>query len=213
MRRVRIAFLAGDGGDVDDAAIVLFDHDRHDRLAAYEGAIEIDAQHLAPFVEVGFPHRLVDAGNAGIVDENINPAESFQRFVAGFFHRGEVGNIDLEGADAGADFLRGPLGEWLVVIPDRDLGAGGDKAFGDRAPKTLRAAGDDSAAAVQIDLVHEKKILSILDLVVRSALACLEPRGATRPLPSRRGKTPLLRMRFSLQRPDAVDTQRNAGRK
>src|SRR5258705_4267449 len=40
------------------------------------------------------------------------------------------------------------------MIPDRDLGAGGDKALGDGAPKSLRAAGDDGAAAVQIDLVH-----------------------------------------------------------
>ena len=42
----------------------------------------------------------------------------------------------------------------LVVIPDRDLGAGSDETLGDGAPKTLRAAGDDGAAAVQIDLVH-----------------------------------------------------------
>src|SRR5713226_8287490 len=40
------------------------------------------------------------------------------------------------------------------MIPDRDLGAGGDKTLGDRASKTLRAAGDDGATAVQIDLVH-----------------------------------------------------------
>ena len=60
----------------------------------------------------------------------------------------------LKARDGGADFLRGLFGERLVVIPDRDLGAGGDEALGDRAPKTLRAAGDDGAAAVQIDLVH-----------------------------------------------------------
>ena len=78
MRRVRIAFLAGDGRDVDDAAVVLLDHRGHDRLAADEGPVEIDAQHLAPFVEVGLPHGLVDAGDAGIVDENVDLAESAQ---------------------------------------------------------------------------------------------------------------------------------------
>jgi len=46
------------------------------------------------------------------------------------------------------------FGERLVMIPDRDLGAGTDKTLGDGAPKPLRAAGDDGAAAVQIDLVH-----------------------------------------------------------
>src|SRR4051794_26349291 len=40
------------------------------------------------------------------------------------------------------------------MVPDRDLGAGSDEAFGNRAAKTLRAAGDDGAAAVQVDLVH-----------------------------------------------------------
>src|SRR6187549_3418615 len=42
------------------------------------------------------------------------------------------------------------------MVPDRDLGAGSDEAFGNRAAKTLRAAGDDGAAAVQVDLVHRR---------------------------------------------------------
>ena len=70
------------------------------------------------------------------------------------FDRGEIRHVDLERGDAGADFLGRLLGERLVMIPDRDLGAGSDKTLGDGAPKTLRAAGDDGAAAVQIDLVH-----------------------------------------------------------
>ena len=38
VRGVGIAFLAGDRGDVDDAAVFLLQHRRHDRLAADEGA-------------------------------------------------------------------------------------------------------------------------------------------------------------------------------
>ena len=52
----------------------------------------------------------------------------------------------LKRGDGGADLLRGLLGERQVVIPDRDLGAGGDKALGDGAPKALRAAGDDGGS-------------------------------------------------------------------
>ena len=154
MRGVGVAFLAGDRGDVDDAAVFLREHRRHHRLAADEGAVEIDAQHLAPFVEVGFPHRLVDAGDAGIVDEDVDLAERLQRLVAGLLDRGEVGDVDLEGRDRRADFLGGLFRKRQVMIPDRDLGAGSDEALGDGAPKPLRPAGDDGATAVQIDLVH-----------------------------------------------------------
>ena len=73
------------------------EHRRHDRLAADEGAVEIDAQHLAPFLEIGLPHRLVDAGDAGIVDEDVDLAERLQRRVAGLLDRGEIGDVDLEG--------------------------------------------------------------------------------------------------------------------
>ena len=123
MRGVRVAFLAGDGGDVDDAAVFLFQHRRHDGLAADEGTIEIDAQHLAPLLKVRFPHRLVDAGNAGIVDEDVDLAERLQRLIAGLFHRGEIGDVDLERADTGPDLLCGLFGEGQVMIPDRDLRA------------------------------------------------------------------------------------------
>src|SRR5580693_6418895 len=154
MRGVGVAFLAGDRGDVDDAAVFLGEHRRHDRLAADEGAVEIDAQHLAPLLEIGLPYRLVDAGDTGIVDEDIDLAERLQRVVAGLFHRGQVGHVDLERGDGGADLFRRLLGQRLVMVPDRDLGAGGHKALRDRAPKPLRAAGYDGASAVEIDLVH-----------------------------------------------------------
>ena len=75
MRGVRIAFLAGDRGDVDDAAVTFLEHRGHDRLAADEGAVEVDTQHLAPFLQVGLPHRLVDPGDPGIVDQDIDLAE------------------------------------------------------------------------------------------------------------------------------------------
>src|SRR5580693_4576075 len=105
MRRVRVAFLAGDRGDVDDAAVVLLDHRGHDRLAADEGPVEIDAQYLAPLVEVGLPYRLVDPGDAGVVDENVDLAECLDRGVAGLLDRGKVGDVDPERSDACADGL------------------------------------------------------------------------------------------------------------
>src|SRR6202023_615588 len=101
MRGVWVALLAGDRGDVDDAAVFPGEHRRHDRLAADEGAVEIDAQHLAPLIEIGLPYRLVDAGDAGIVDENIDLAERLQRGISRLFNRGEIRHVDLERGDAG----------------------------------------------------------------------------------------------------------------
>jgi len=99
MRGVGIALLAGDRGDVDDAAVALGNHHGRDGLAADEGAVEIDAQYLAPFLEVGVPHRLVDAGNAGIVDENVDLAQRRQRGVARLLDRGEIRHVDLDRGD------------------------------------------------------------------------------------------------------------------
>src|SRR5712675_42670 len=154
MRGVGVAFLAGDRGDVDDAAVILPDHVRDDRLAADERPVEIDAQDLAPLIELGLPYRPVDAGNAGIVDENVDLAERLERRIPRLFDRGEIGDIDLESRDRAADFFGGLIRERLVMIPDRDLCAGSNKALGDGPAKTLCAAGNDGAAAVHIDLVH-----------------------------------------------------------
>jgi hypothetical protein len=40
-RGIRVALLAGDGGDVDDSAIARLHHVRHDGAAAQEGAGEV----------------------------------------------------------------------------------------------------------------------------------------------------------------------------
>jgi hypothetical protein len=41
--------------------------------------------------------------------------------------RGEIRNVDLECGDGTADILDGLLGERLVMVPDCDLGTGGDE--------------------------------------------------------------------------------------
>src|SRR3954453_11827453 len=143
-----VAFLAGDRGDVDDASVVLLDHRRHDRLAADEGSVEIDAQHFAPFLDIGFPHRLVDAGNSGVVDENVDLAERLERSVPRLLDGRKIRNVDLKSADRLADLLCGFFGQGLVMVPDRDLRTGCDETLRNRPPKTLGAACNDGAPAV-----------------------------------------------------------------
>ena len=72
---VRIALLAGDRGDVDDAAVVLRDHQRHDGAAAQERPVEIDAHHLRPGLRRIFGDRHVGPGDAGVVDQDVDAAE------------------------------------------------------------------------------------------------------------------------------------------
>src|SRR3546814_9309259 len=47
-RRIGVAFLAGDRGDIDDAAIALMLHRRHHGTAAVEHVGQVDIDHLLP---------------------------------------------------------------------------------------------------------------------------------------------------------------------
>ena len=80
MRGIGVAFLAGDRGDVDDAPVVLRDHQRHHGARADERPVEIDAHHLAPFLHVRLPGLGIGSGDAGIVDEDVDAAERLGRW-------------------------------------------------------------------------------------------------------------------------------------
>ena len=48
---IGVAFLAGDGGDIDDAAIAGFHHHRGDGAAAIEQSVDVDVHHLGRKVD------------------------------------------------------------------------------------------------------------------------------------------------------------------
>ena len=81
---VRVAFLAGDRGDVDDAAGAGVDHDRDDGLAAEEYAGQVDVHDLLPLVDAQLPDRRGAAGDAGVVDQRVDasPAVKAARTAA-----------------------------------------------------------------------------------------------------------------------------------
>ena len=99
----------------------------------------------------------VDVGprNAGIVDQNVDAAEKFQRRVARALDIRIIGDIDGDRLNAAAlgQFRRGLLGQFKVAVPDRDGGAGIEKPFDDGAANALRAAGHGREFACEIDLV------------------------------------------------------------
>ena len=71
---------AGDGGDVDDVAVALFDEVWEKCVCGVEDAVDVDIDHLFPV----FDFALCDGGVwhvAGVVDEDVDVSE----VVDGFF--------------------------------------------------------------------------------------------------------------------------------
>jgi hypothetical protein len=127
---------------------------RHDSLAADERTIEVDFHHLTPLIVGQVGDRLVDAGDARVVDENIDAAECLQGGGGGGLDGFNAGHVDFERHYGGADFACGFFRQRLVEIPDRDFRARSHEAFGDGAAKALRTTGDDGESSGQINLVQ-----------------------------------------------------------
>jgi hypothetical protein len=162
VRGVGVAFLARHRGDVDDPAVLVGDHLRHDRAAHQVGRDQVDLDDATPDVGRELPGGGVAAGDAGVVDQDVDLA---MRLGDAFGRGGDVGlagQLDHVGADAaGLAELALGLGELLAVrVPQGDRGARGEHALGDGVADALRAAGDDGDAALQVDPVHEGQSLS-----------------------------------------------------
>ena len=92
-------------GDVDNASRALRHHLPTGRLAADEGAGEVDVDHRVPFLQREVLRRLADVG-AGVVDENVDAAEVLE---GGFDQRMAVirfGDVGFDGEGPVAQFGR-----------------------------------------------------------------------------------------------------------
>src|SRR6267142_1592950 len=137
--RVGIAFLAGDRGDVDDAAVAGLHHVRYHGAAAEKRAIEVDIDDALPLA-----HRIVDdrharAGDTGVIDQHVDASELGDGSLYSAVYRRLISDVDARLA---------------VEIPDCDFRARCLQALGDRGADALHAAGDDRSAAGEIELVH-----------------------------------------------------------
>ena len=117
-----------------------------------------------------FPKLGIGAGDAGIVDEDVDAAEGVIGFVPGGFNSGEVGEIDLNRDYlAGVrEFLTGGLRQRLITVPKADLGARSQKSFSNGPAYPLGSARDHGAPAFEIDLVHDPAILDDVVFFERS---------------------------------------------
>src|SRR5581483_5290005 len=166
--RGRIVRLAGiphhadDRGDINDAAEALLRHRLQDRLGAVERAVEIHLKDQVP-VLLAHPQQEAVARDAGIVDEDVDPAPLLEDLVDHRLDVARVGDVHLEIERAAAELLDrgdGLFGAPGIQIGDDDVGASLREGFGNGAADALRRAGDDGMLAVKVHACNACKVAS-----------------------------------------------------
>ncbi len=156
---VGVAFLAGDGGDVDDAAVVVTEHVGDDGAAAEEDAGEVDVEDLLPIFDGIVPCGVIGASDAGVGDEDVDAPVAGEGRLGGVLDGGSAGDVNgvsgdgSEGKGGGELCLR-VLQQVFVAIPEGDGCAGIKQARGDGEADALSGAGDNGGAMSEIDLIH-----------------------------------------------------------
>ena len=117
-------------------------HALGDRLKGEEQAFDVDGENL---VVAGFgdfdDRRHVE--DAGVVDENVDPAPSLNHVLDRSLDGGCLGDVESEGDRLVAMACGGLLGMSQGNVGDRDSRSFRDIAFGDRRADAPRAASDE----------------------------------------------------------------------
>ena len=131
IRLPRIAENAGDRGDIDDPPGPAAHHVAQDAAGEHEHRGEVDGDDVVPLF-VLHAHEQIVVGDAGIVDEDVDLAESLLGFLAELGHCGAVAEIARQHEHAAAE-LGGESVELLLVgARDRDGRALCVQRLGDR---------------------------------------------------------------------------------
>ena len=109
---VAAVFSAVDGGDVDDAAPLLLAHVGDDCAHELKAAEEVEVEGCLEVFEVEVGDVLAGAGAAGVVDEDVDGAESVNDRLGERGHGVDVG--DIGDYALGADSERFKLGDGAV---------------------------------------------------------------------------------------------------
>src|SRR6476620_4979393 len=151
-------------------------------LGGEEGAVEMDGEHLLPLGEGKVLDRMHDL-DAGIGDENVDPAKGLDRLLDPFVDLVLLGDVHAN-ADRSfliAQLLRGLRRDIGFAVGDRDAAAGLDETLGDAMTDAARGAGNESNLAVEL---HETRSLTFGTIVtilpgpnVRSATLCAGKEG------------------------------------
>ncbi|SPA25471.1 hypothetical protein CBM2623_A100081 [Cupriavidus taiwanensis] len=96
---------SGIGRDVDDLSLLRLDHPGQYRVMQVQRANQVDGNDLAPEVRCGL-QKLRGYVPTGVVDQCIDATELFRHCVDRRFHRAMIGDIELDGRDTRASFLK-----------------------------------------------------------------------------------------------------------
>ena len=153
-----LASFADDGRDVDDAAPAGFEHGLHAGLGYEEGAGEVGGEDVVPVFALHAEGKGV-AGDAGVVDEDIDAAEVGDDGAGAVLDGVFAGDIERvgAGASAGAAVGIGCAGEGVDFADDLGelVGAAGGEGDGDAelgetdgagATDSLGCSGDEGDA-------------------------------------------------------------------
>ncbi len=149
MRGAGIAFLAGDGGDVDNAAVAGGDHVRHHGPAHQIGRVQVDLQDLTPDPGIQLPGRRVAAGNAGAVHDDVQARMRGKgRLGCRLDGRlvGQLHDVSAYNAQCGK-LVRAVLYSSGIDIPQGHPRPGTQEPLSGRKSDAAGAAGDDRDAA------------------------------------------------------------------
>src|SRR5690606_33866881 len=136
-----LARLAVDRPDIDDAAPAAFDHAGETGLGHVETAAQVDAHDVVPIV-IAHPGEGAVAGDAGIVDDDIDRADLCRDAGAAVEAGLMVADVPFIGGDAG------PIGKFarpfvIAAIVGDDGDAHVAQLQRNGFPDAATAAGDD----------------------------------------------------------------------
>ena len=141
----------GDAGQVEDLAVRLLHEPGLSGFGHVEDALEVDVHHQVP-VLLGHLEEQVVAGDAGVVDQHVDPAELVDHALHGGLGGGRVDDVAADAHRAGTVGELEPAGSLLsgglVEVEDRDGGALAREALRDAEADASRCSGDDGDTAV-----------------------------------------------------------------
>ena len=151
-----VAPEAHHAGEVHDPAVPLLHHDSGHGLHAQEGAFQVGVDHR---VEVGLLHHHHKAvpGDAGIVHQNVNPAEFLHSGIHQGLHLGLVRHVALHGQGLGTQVLasgHGLLGSFRPAgVAQHHIGAAPGQLLADGPADAPAGTGNESGSLHDLDLL------------------------------------------------------------